>query len=45
MRTEPNGRYLNIYISGDPLDPEKAGLPSEFAVLDEAVQIPKEGKK
>ena len=32
----PNGSSLHVYLGGDPLDPGKAGLPSEFVVLDRA---------
>ena len=40
-----NGKYLNIFLSGAPLDPEKVGLPSNFVVIDKADHNPKEGKK
>jgi len=34
LRSQPGGQYLNIYIEGDPLDPEKVGLPSSYSVRD-----------
>ncbi|MFZ1548350.1 MAG: hypothetical protein WAT12_14845, partial [Candidatus Nitrotoga sp.] len=40
-----NGKYLNISLSGAPLDPEKVGLPSNFVVIDKVDHNPKEGKK
>lgn len=41
----PNGLYLNIYLNGDPIDPEKVGLPTKFVVIGKAGHNPKEGKK
>jgi len=34
IRTEPAGLYLNIFLEGNPLNPEKAGLPSSYSVGD-----------
>jgi hypothetical protein len=40
-----NGQYLNIFLNGDPLDPEKVGLPTKFVVIDKTEYNPEEGKK
>jgi hypothetical protein len=45
IRSDPSGLYLNIYLNGDPLNPEKVGLPTKFVVMDKAGYNPKEGKK
>jgi hypothetical protein len=34
VRTEMNGIYLNIFVEGDPLNPEEVGMPNSFSVLD-----------
>lgn len=44
-RVDSNGLYLNVYLSGDPLDPEKVGLPTKFIVMGMAGHNPEEGKK
>ncbi|UAW63712.1 hypothetical protein KMZ15_06445 [Mycoavidus sp. HKI] len=34
IRTEPSGSvYLNIFLEGNPLDPEKVGLPSSYSIV------------
>ena len=33
VRTEQVGPYLNVYVDGPVLDPEKVGLPSNFKVV------------
>ena len=33
-RVEPSGKYLNIFVDGEPLDPEKIGSPDSFLVID-----------
>lgn len=45
IRADPSGLYLNIYLNGDLLNPEKVGLPTKFVVMDKAGYNPKEGKK
>ena len=45
IRSDAGGVYLNIYLNGEPLDPEIVGLPTKFIVMDKAGRNPKEGKK
>lgn len=45
MLADPSGLYLNIYLSGEPLDPEKVGLPTQHIVIDKVDHNPKEGGK
>jgi len=41
----PAGRYLNVYLNGESLDPEVVGLPTKFIVMDKPGRNPKESKK
>lgn len=34
VRVQPAGHYLNVFLEGQPLDPDTAGLPSGFTVSD-----------
>ena len=45
IRAERYGEYLNVYIDGEPLNPEKVGLPSTFTVIDIADSTSKAGDK
>jgi len=45
IRADPSGLYLNIYLNGYPLNPEKVGLPTKFVVMDKAGYNLKEGKE
>jgi len=33
-----NGIYLNVFLNGEPLNPEKVGLPSQFTVIDKEIK-------
>lgn len=44
-RVNSSGFYLNIYLNGDPLDPEKVGLPNKFAVMVKPDHDQKDGIK
>jgi hypothetical protein len=42
IRTEVVGTtYLNVYVDGKQLDPEKVGLPSHFSVIKKTSHKPK----
>lgn len=43
IRTVPSELYLNIYLNGEPLDPERVGLPARFIVMDKAGDNTKQG--
>ena len=45
IRADTNGSYLNIYLSGEPLDTGKVGLPNKFVVVDKASHDPKESRQ
>lgn len=45
IRVDSNGQYLNIFVSGDPLNPEKVGLPTTFIVMERIGSDLKEDKK
>jgi hypothetical protein len=45
IRVEPMGKYLNVYLNGEPLNPEKVGLPSHFMVMDKPSNNPTKGEK
>lgn len=45
IRVERYGEYLNVYIDGDPLSPEKVGLPSTFIVINNTDSTSKVGGK
>jgi|APLak6261659701_1056019.scaffolds.fasta_scaffold00341_4 peptidoglycan/LPS O-acetylase OafA/YrhL len=40
-----DGLYLNIYLNGIPLNPEKVGLPIDFTIMDKLNNNLKEDKK
>jgi hypothetical protein len=44
IRAERYGEYLNVYLDGDQLKPEKVGLPTMFVVIDDVKQSSREGK-
>lgn len=37
--------YFEYFLNGEPLNPEKVGLPSHFIVMDKPSNNPKEGEK
>lgn len=34
QRLEPSGPYLNVYVDGPPLDPDKVGYPHRYGLID-----------
>lgn len=44
IRVELSGRYLNVYLDGEPLNPEKVGLPTMVVVINDVKQSSGEGK-
>jgi hypothetical protein len=36
VRTQENGKYLNVFVAGNPLDPSVHGTPTDYKVADAA---------
>jgi hypothetical protein len=36
VRTHKNGKYLNVFVAGNPLDPSVHGMPPEYKLSDAA---------